>query len=106
KPADVRVRYLPSNTHFAVQPFECRGVHGTIREELERDRLPEFQVVRAVNLPHTSAAKERDDPIAVGEHRTGSKPRRIMTRSCIRRVHLGCAVRKSSLFRWQGIRIL
>ena len=42
-------------------------------EEFERHRLAELEVVRAVDLAHAAAAERRDDPEAVGEHRTRPK---------------------------------
>ena len=68
-PADVRVRDLARDAHLVVEPGERRGLgrHGT-RQELERDRLRQLQVVGTVDLPHSAATEEADNPVAAGEN--------------------------------------
>ncbi len=41
------------------------------RQELQRDRLAELQIVRAVHLAHPAAADAFDDAIAAAEERAG-----------------------------------
>ena len=43
------------------------------RQELQRDRLPQLQVVGAVHLAHAAAAHARDDAIAAGQERAGDE---------------------------------
>ena len=63
--ADVRVRDLPRHPHFGVELRQARRVAIDLgREELERDRLPELQVVRAIDLAHAATAEPFDDAIA------------------------------------------
>ena len=41
------------------------------RQELEGDRLADFQVVCPVDLTHAAAPRKRDDAVAVGEEGAG-----------------------------------
>jgi hypothetical protein len=41
---------------------------GAFRQELERDRLVEREVVGAVDLAHAAAAEQRDEPIPTGDN--------------------------------------
>ena len=66
--AHVRVRHLPRRPHLREEPIEQRPVRGeAVRQELQRDRLAELQVVGAVDLAHPAAADQPDDPIALRE---------------------------------------
>ena len=49
--------------------FPCRRN----REQLQRDRSPNPQVVGAVHLPHGATTEQADDPIAAGEDVTRGK---------------------------------
>ena len=72
--ADVRMRDLPRHPHLGVQLGEPRGVAVDVgRQELERDRLPELEVVGAEDLAHAAAAQSADNPVAAAEERAGGK---------------------------------
>jgi hypothetical protein len=45
------------------------------RKQLQRDALPELEVVSAVDLAGRPASQETDDAIAAGENAAGRKPR-------------------------------
>ena len=54
--ADVRVRDLPRHPHFGVQLRQARRIAIDVgRQELQRDRLTELQVVGAEDLAHAAA---------------------------------------------------
>ncbi len=56
--AHVRVRHLTGQADFRQEPFTTGGVVGQrARQELERDRHAEFEVVGAVDLAHAAAAE-------------------------------------------------
>ena len=68
--ADVRVRDLARHPDFSVELGQAGGVLVDVgREKLERDRLPELQVVCAVDLAHAAAAETLDDAVAPAEER-------------------------------------
>ena len=69
-PADVRVRDLTRDANLVVEPGQRRrlGRHRT-GQELERHRLRQLQVVGAVDLAHSAATEETDDPVAADEDR-------------------------------------
>jgi hypothetical protein len=39
------------------------------REEFQRDRLTESQIIGSINFTHSAAAKETDDSVPVAENR-------------------------------------
>jgi hypothetical protein len=41
----------------------------TSRQELQRDRLAELQVIGPVDLAHPAATEQTDDSISAGQHR-------------------------------------
>jgi hypothetical protein len=56
--ADVRMIQRGHGASFAFKTFECAGVgRKFLRKELHRDPAAEFQVLRAVDYPHTSRAE-------------------------------------------------
>ncbi len=64
--ADVGVRDRPRVAHLGEQAVAGRRVAVKARrEELERDRLAESQVVGAIHLAHPAAADQRDDAVAI-----------------------------------------
>ena len=70
--AHVRMRYLPRHPHFGVELRQpCRIAIDRFREELQRDRLPEFEIVCAVDLTHPTFAEASDDAVAVVEDGAG-----------------------------------
>jgi len=97
--ADVRMRDLPPEADFVVEEIELGCVlRQRGGEELERDLLAEFQIVRAVNLAHPAGSEDADDAIAavddrarrelrVGQSRTGSGIRRAKRRVIRRHGH-------------------
>ena len=55
--------------HLVVEPVEAAGVARERRgQELQRDRLPELQVVGAIDLAHAALAESRDDAVPLAEH--------------------------------------
>ena len=72
--ADVRVRDLPREAHLRVEPREERLVaRDALRKELQRDGLPELEVVGAVDLAHAALAEKAHDAVALAEHGAGRK---------------------------------
>ena len=45
-----------------------------VRQELQRDRLVEREVVGAVHLAHAAASEQRDEAVAAGDDRAGREP--------------------------------
>ena len=71
--ADVRVRHLPRGAHLVVELREPRRiVRERRRQELQRDRLAEPQVVGAIDLAHAAAPEQADDAIAAVEDAPGA----------------------------------
>ena len=70
--ADVGVRDLARDAHLGVEALEAVLLRSeSPRQELQRDRLAELQVVGAIDLAHAAAPEQADDPVALGEHRAG-----------------------------------
>jgi hypothetical protein len=62
------MRHRARAAHFRQQAVVCRGVAlERLRQERQRDRLAEFQVVGAIDLAHAPAPGQRDDAVAAGE---------------------------------------
>jgi hypothetical protein len=72
KPADIRMRNLAPDSDFGVQPFEPAAImHHFARQKLQRDGLPQLQIIRAENFPHPAMSELRDDPVTIGDERAG-----------------------------------
>ena len=69
--ADVLVRDLSGDTHFAVKPRQRRTIKEFGRKEFERDRLTQLKIVRAIDFTHPAFAKESNDTIAFRQNRSG-----------------------------------
>ena len=70
--ADVGVRDAAGVADLGVEAVDPGRLRGELRrQELQRDRLPELQVVGAVDLAHAAAADEADDAVALAEDRAG-----------------------------------
>ena len=70
--ADVRMRDAARVAHLGVEAFDPGGLRRQLfRQELQGDRLPEFQIVGAVDLAHASAADEPDDAETLAEDGPG-----------------------------------
>jgi hypothetical protein len=68
------VRHLPRHAHFAVQLRQASRVSIHVRrKELERDRLPELQIVGSIHFSHAAASEPADDAIAAPEQSAGRK---------------------------------
>ncbi len=66
--ADVGMRDLARHPDFGVELRQARRILVDVRrEELQRDRLTELQVVGAVDLAHAAATEAFDDPVASAE---------------------------------------
>ena len=76
--AHVRVRDLTRDPHFRVEPLEALLLRREVlRQELQRHRLPELQVVRPVHLAHPASAEQPDDPVSLRQHGTRREPARL-----------------------------
>ena len=63
------MRNRPRTAHFGQQAITGRSVVFEFgREELQGDRLAEFQIVGAIHFAHAAAPQQRDDAVAVGEN--------------------------------------
>ena len=72
--ADVRMRDLPRHPHFVVELHQPRRIAIELRrQELQRDRLRQLQVVGAIDLAHAAAPEPSDDPVAAAEQRARGK---------------------------------
>jgi hypothetical protein len=68
--ADARVGDLPRDLDFIKEALEPRRViFDHRRQELQRHRLAELEVVGAVDLAHPPATEQADDPVAASQHR-------------------------------------
>src|SRR5262249_34923830 len=73
--ADIGMRHMPCQTNFADEPaLDMNIVRLGFGQELQRDGLAELEVSGAINLAHTAAAEQADDPIAAGDHSARQKP--------------------------------
>ncbi len=76
--ADVRMRDLPRQPDFLMEARQPVGaMRELLRQELQRDRLSELQVVRTIHLAHATAAQQSDDAVAAGQHRAGNELRAV-----------------------------
>ena len=76
--ADVRMRDLPRDAHLVARTGRAVVLvaRDRVGQELQRDRLAERQVVGAIDLAHAASPEQRDDAVAVGEHRARHEPSR------------------------------
>ena len=87
--ADVGMRDLARHAHFGVELRQARGIAIDVRrQELQRDRLPELQIVGAIDLAHAAAAEAADDAVAAAEQRAGSESGRDRWRRRWRAIRL------------------
>jgi hypothetical protein len=74
-PADVGVRHHTGHADLGVELGQARGVGIDVGgQELERNRLSEFQIVGAIHLAHPAASQPADDAIASAKQRAGLEP--------------------------------
>ncbi len=67
-PADVLVSDLAGEPHFVVELGQARGIaFERCRQELQRERLPELEVVGPIDLAHAALAESRDDAIPLAD---------------------------------------
>lgn len=74
--ADIRMRDLSSDTHFgkeSLQPHRMIGKRA--REEFQRNRLAQLQIVGAIDFAHSAAPEQADDSIATREDCAWSEAR-------------------------------
>ncbi len=72
--ADVGMRDAARVTHLGVEALDEGGLRGEfLRQEFQRDRLAELQIVGAVDLAHAAVADQPDDAVPVGQDRPGRK---------------------------------
>src|SRR5580765_3778927 len=70
--ADVGVRDLTSDAHFAVETRQRSSVlHKLFRQEFQRYVLIELEVLRAIDFAHAATADKRDNAIAISEQSAG-----------------------------------
>ncbi len=73
-PAHVSVGNLPRVSHLAAKTVQGdRVADHSFGEKLQRDGLPQFQVIRAIDLAHPTASEQTHDPIARAELGAGFK---------------------------------
>lgn len=67
---DVRMGDLSREPYFGKEPLTPHriGRHRT-RQELERNRLSQLDIVGAIDLTHSAATEQTDNPVAPDEHR-------------------------------------
>ena len=71
-PADVLVRDLAGEPHLVVELGQAHGIaFERRRQELQRERLPEFEVVGPIDLAHAALPESRDDAIPLADHSAG-----------------------------------
>ena len=71
-PTDVFVTDLTRDAHFAMEPPQRSAVtEQMVRQELERDRLAQFQIVGAINFAHAAAPQQPNDSITLSQKRPG-----------------------------------
>jgi hypothetical protein len=70
--ADVGMGHLPGDAHLGEQPLAPHGiVCKRLGQEFQRHGLSQFEIVRSIDFPHPTAAKQSDDTVSVGEDRSG-----------------------------------
>ncbi|MFN8094860.1 MAG: hypothetical protein U0599_22040 [Vicinamibacteria bacterium] len=75
------VRDLAREAHLLVEAGEGGAVPGEgRRQELQRHRLGQLEVVGPVDLPHPAPAEEADDPVAAPDHRARHEPPAVRRR--------------------------
>ncbi len=72
------------------------------REELQRHRLAELEVVGAVHLAHAAAAEQAENPVAARQRGAGRKPAFFYRGDGGRRSARGTAMRRSGGIGWVG----
>jgi hypothetical protein len=73
--ANVGVRYLTGHSYFITKELEAIGVVGkTVWQELEGDRLFEFEIVSAIDFSHTASPQSSDDAVSPRENSPGTEP--------------------------------
>ena len=70
--ADVGMGHLARDPDLVAEPRQCALVFGNgLGEELQRDRLAEFEIGGAVHLAHAALAQQRDDTVPFEQQRAG-----------------------------------
>ena len=70
--ADVRVGDLPRDLDLVQKAGPSRRVRLDVaRQELQRDALPELQIVGTIDLSHPAPTEQPIDPVSVRDHRPG-----------------------------------
>ena len=70
-PADVGMADLPRQSDFAVKEIQSlRVLSEILRQKLQRNGVPELQIVGAVDFAHPTCSDERDDSIPLGDFRS------------------------------------
>ena len=71
--ADVGVRDLARQAHFAGESRQSFFVaRERLRQEFQRDGLPEFQILGAIHFAHAALAERRNNAIAVEQRGAGN----------------------------------
>mgnify|MGYP001816080649 CR=1 FL=1 len=84
--ADVGVGHLERTSHLVEKALEAIAIliHFA-RQKLERHRLPELEVVGAIDLTHAAAAEQPDNTISPIDNRARDETLRLGSRS---RIHM------------------
>src|SRR5262245_63964887 len=86
---DVGMRHAQRHPDFGDESIEPFGIVLDLwRQELQRDRLAELEIVRPVNLTHPAAAEQADHAVTAREHRAWQEAARAAHRAR-RRSHTG-----------------
>jgi hypothetical protein len=65
---------LPRDPNFAMEPRDSLGVERQrIWQELQGHRLVELDIVGLLDLAHSAASQQGDDPVAIDEKRPGNE---------------------------------
>src|SRR5437870_5795488 len=81
KPADIWMGDLPADANFVVEALQQLAVlRDRERNEFERHRLTELEIVGAIDLAHPAATDQRRDLESIVENRAGSEVRIVVGR--------------------------
>jgi hypothetical protein len=70
--ADVGMRHAQREAHLGQEALEPIGIALDVtRQELQRDRLTQLEIVGAIDLAHAAAAEEADHAVAARENGSG-----------------------------------
>src|ERR1700752_4259328 len=69
------MRNLPGRAYFLVKARQCRAIcRKRFRQELQRHRLFQFEIVGAINLAHPTTADQPEDSVATRKNVARNEP--------------------------------